>query len=147
MTLIKNTFGQIQNTARAWTRSSSSTPKSEAKPHIPKEPTDGFSGNLEPETPSITQRTLTAAKKAAITGAGLSLTGVPVPISATIAGVQLASELAPETTKNVLTNTAVATTAVAGGVVLVANSLTGPITALCNSTIEHGMGHDFLPGV
>ena len=149
MKVVRNTYQQIsKRTLGVIGLGSPKTPTTKTESKESTGPVDGFQGTLpsEPAAPGTGEKLLTAAKRASITGAGLTLAGVPLPLAAGVAGAQFVSEAAPETTEKVLKNAAVGTAAVAGGVVLVANSVTGPIAALGGEVVRNGVGHDFLPG-
>ena len=85
---------------------------------------------------------LEVGRKSLIIGAGLTLAGVPLPVSAGVAAVHLVSEAAPETTAKILTSTA----AVAAGTVALTASLAAPVADVAGTMVRHAMGHSFLPG-
>jgi len=100
------------------------------------EPVDSFkSGDQETGL-------LEVSRKSLVIGAGLTLAGVPLPVSAGVAAVHFVSEAAPETTSKVLKNTAV----VVGGAAALVATVAAPIAGVAGSVVQHAMGHDFLPG-
>lgn len=109
-------------------------PRADSEPLL--EPTDRFKAGEEGDS------LLEVSRKSLVIGAGLTLVGVPLPVSAGVAAVHFVSEAAPETTTKMLSGTAV----VAAGTVALAASLAAPVAALAGSVVQHAMGHDFLPG-
>ncbi|MCA9791230.1 MAG: hypothetical protein KC910_05525 [Candidatus Eremiobacteraeota bacterium] len=140
--MIEKTFHNvISGVTRPFTsRSKATEGPSETTPADPQEtftPTQ-----TQAPVESERKSPLEAAKRAAITGTGLTLMGVPAPISAGVAAVQFAHEAAPETSAKVLKNTAAVATITAAGVVVTANALAGPIAEIGGQFIRHGLGHD-----
>lgn len=111
-------------------------PKPQADSKSPLEPTDSFKAGGEGDS------LLEVSRKSLVIGAGLTLVGVPLPVSAGVAAVHFVSEAAPETTTKILGGTAL----VAAGTVALVASLAAPVAAVAGSVVQHAMGHDFLPG-
>ncbi|MGE0495088.1 MAG: hypothetical protein AB7S38_38125 [Vulcanimicrobiota bacterium] len=119
------------------------TARSQPAETAPADPQESFTPSPLSEPPAENRMSpLEAAKRAAITGTGLTLIGVPAPISAGVAVVQFAHEAAPETSAKVLKNTAAVAAITAAGVVAGANALAGPIAEVGGQFIRHGLGHD-----
>ncbi|MFN8611789.1 MAG: hypothetical protein U0931_29865 [Vulcanimicrobiota bacterium] len=110
--------------------------KPQAGPGPSTEPTDTFKGSGESDS------LLEVSRKSLVIGAGLTLAGVPLPVSAGVAAVHFVSEAAPETTTKILSNAAV----VATGTVALAATLAAPVAVVAGTVVQHAMGHDFLPG-
>ena len=112
------------------------------------EPTDGFTPGqaAEPTKPSVVQHLLDVSSKSLVIGAGLTLMGVPAPISATIAVGHLVTHAAPETTGKILSNSATVAAVAAAGVLTLGGALAAPIADLGGQFVRHGVGHGFLPG-
>ncbi|MBS2040444.1 hypothetical protein JST97_35985 [bacterium] len=109
-------------------------PQAGSEPSL--EPTDSFKAG------EGGNHLLEVSRKSLVIGAGLTLVGVPLPVSAGVAAVHFVSEAAPETTAKVLSNTAL----IATGTVALAATLAAPVAALAGTVVQHAMGHDFLPG-
>lgn len=100
------------------------------------DPSDGFKASVDGDG------LLEVSRKSLIIGAGLTLAGVPLPVSAGVAAVHFVSEAAPETTTRFLSGTA----AIATGTVALVATLAAPVAEVAGSVVHHAMGHDFLPG-
>ena len=107
----------------------------------PADPKDGFtpSGATAPNLLEVSSKSL-------VIGAGLTLMGVPVPISATIAVGHLVTQAAPETTGKILSNSATLLAVTTAGIMTLGGALAAPVAELGGQFVRHGVGHDFLPG-
>lgn len=130
-----------------------STPPPATKPALtPKasevnDPSDGFTPSQgEPPATSATSSFMQVTSKSLVIGAGLTLMGVPAPISATIAVGHLVSQAAPETTGKLLSNSATVMAVASAGVIALGGALAAPIAELGGQFVRHGVGHNFLPG-
>jgi len=104
------------------------------------DPSDGF-------TPSgAAPNLLEVTGKSLVIGAGLTLMGVPAPISATIAVGHLITQASPETTGKILSNTATVLAVTTAGVMTLGGALAAPVAELGGQFVRHGVGHNFLPG-
>jgi hypothetical protein len=112
------------------TRKASASPPAEAATEDQFTPTSPADGILE------------VGRKSLVIGAGLTLAGVPLPVSAGVAAVHFVSEAAPETTGKVLSGTAFAATSV----VALAATVASPVAEVAGTFVQNAMGHDFLPG-
>lgn len=108
------------------------------------EPTDGFTPSEA--KPSTAQHLLDVTGKSLVIGAGLTLMGVPAPISATIAVGHLVTQAAPETTGKILSNTAAVVGVATAGVLTLGGAIAAPVAELGGQFVRHGVGHAFLPG-
>lgn len=119
-----------------------------AKEGSVEEPTDGFTASqaTEPARPSVVQHLMDVSSKSLVLGAGLTLMGVPAPISATIAVGHLVTQAAPETTGKILSNSATVVAVAAAGALTLGGALAAPIADLGGQFVRHGVGHGFLPG-
>lgn len=125
------------------------SPPPASKPALAKteptaDPRDGFtpSESSPPAQPTF----LEVTSKSLVLGAGLTLMGVPAPISATIAVGHLVTQAAPETTGQLLSNSATVLAVATAGVITLGGALAAPVAELGGQFVRHGMGHAFLPG-
>jgi len=123
-------------------------PVAKAKDESVADPADGFTPSpaAEPSKPSTVQHLLDVSGKSLVIGAGLTLMGVPAPISATIAVGHLVTQAAPETTGKILSNSATVVAVATAGVLTLGGALAAPIAELGGQFVRHGVGHGFLPG-
>lgn len=116
-----------------------------AKTEEPAAPGDGFTPS-ESKPAEKPPTLLEVTSKSLVIGAGLTLMGVPAPISATIAVGHLVTQAAPETTGKLLSNTATVVAVATAGVMTLGGALAAPIAEVGGQFVRHGMGHAFLPG-
>ncbi len=132
------------NSLRFASPTATAKPGAPPKAEQPADHGDGFtpSDTKAPSSPGLMEVT----SKSLVLGAGLTLMGVPAPISATIAVGHLVTQAAPETTGKILSNSATVFAVATAGVITLSGALAGPVAELGGQFVRHGMGHAFLPG-
>ncbi|MBN9420095.1 hypothetical protein ABS71_00065 [bacterium SCN 62-11] len=123
-----------------------SAPKRPVETKAPEAAEPGETFTPSESKPSAVQHLLDVSSKSLVIGAGLTLMGVPAPISATIAVGHLVTQAAPETTGKILSNTATVVGVATAGVLTLGGALAAPVAELGGQFVRHGVGHAFLPG-